>query len=887
MTAPRNLRITVVFALGLVGILALVVILMAGSAGAQSTPQLKISDASGEEGSTISFEITLTEKSQSDVVVTAKTNTRTGATAKQNDFVAKEERVTIPAGNLEAEFTVETVDDDKVESAESFFVKLSRANGATIDRARAKGTITDNDVEPENTSQGQLQSDYGKVKQAMEDSLAGCLVYGAEGATGDLIYVSNNDNARCVPLRELTDAACVPYSYSGTNGRADTRKYSVFWTESGPLYIGGLREKFQAFDFRVTLPENGKSAYGDSSTEGEIAGSGLHQSDFIDYKVFISYESGKDSLILDYGDNVYDYAVGAQIFETSGTDLTAEVHGPSLDFLYQRMKDIAEGNDYYIPSDCLFKEGSDLRDRFEHPINNEAFGALTLGESFQGELDSGPDVDWFEITLEEDVQYIFSVAGIDPDEVDADSVPFVSGAPSDDVKLDLVHPAIRILDADGQELGVGQANAPITFVANSDGAHYVEVSHVKEERWVNAGIYTLEAAILNEEVGDLPADTTTILTLLEGADSIRAQITPDDTDWFRVRAEAHLNHTIVVQGDDSDGNTALATPALTLYDADGNAADADEYATSAIGDYQILDLFPHSTDEYYVAVSGAAATDEGFYSIWMPGDDHVTLHHHVDNTVDKDTTVSGAIQGPWDRDRVKVQIEDGHNWVIEVIPEGDTPAGTEFTISVVDDPDRPYSRGWHTLTRDDGSVVLVTIDSGLTGPISYNGQTYETKEVARFVADVELADGADAPAEYRVSVRAPQYQEITNTTDQHTGTTWAQDPDLHRVSVDADGVGSFSASLNGNGDKDSFALNLLEGEYTFEIVVADAEAVTGMGVERFIRGQLSGYLEPGSLTVSGLGGGNSLNPADGVSFRVINHNPDTTLDYELRFVPVE
>ena len=157
---------------------------------------------------------------------------------------------------------------------------------------------------------------------------------------------------------------------------------------------------------------------------------------------------------------------------------------------------------------------------------------------------------------------------------------------------------------------------------------------------------------------------------------------------------------------------------------------------------------------------------------------------------------------------MRVQIDDGHNWVIEAIPEGDTPAGTEFAISVVDDPDRPYSRGWHTLTRDDGSVVLVTIDSGLTGPISYNGQTYETKEVARFVADVELADGANAPADYRVSVRAPQYQEITNTTDQHRVRPGPGPPDLHRVSVDAmEWV--FSASLNGGDDKDSFALNFL------------------------------------------------------------------------------
>lgn len=227
-------------ALGLMAAVALLATVTLQTADAQAPPGLTISDEAGQEGSTLTFNIKLNKKSGSEVSVTAKTSILNGATATQDDFVAKEERITIPAGSTKATFTVEAVDDDVVERKETFFVYLTNAQGASIARARAKGSIKNNDVAPEDTPLSKLQADYDRLSQAMDDVLDGCLVFGDEGATGELIYTTNGDNVRCVPLRELTEAACIPKDFAGDEGRANIKKYSVHWTDSMPRYIAGL-----------------------------------------------------------------------------------------------------------------------------------------------------------------------------------------------------------------------------------------------------------------------------------------------------------------------------------------------------------------------------------------------------------------------------------------------------------------------------------------------------------------------------------------------------------------------------------------------------------------------------------------------------------------------
>jgi uncharacterized protein (TIGR03437 family) len=111
-------------------------------------PSLTISDASITEGDagtkSLGFNITLSNPSFQSISVTATTADSTAAAG--SDYVAKSTSVTINPGQVAATFSVLVNGDTLSEPSETFFVSLISANNATISRARAVGTIVDNDA---------------------------------------------------------------------------------------------------------------------------------------------------------------------------------------------------------------------------------------------------------------------------------------------------------------------------------------------------------------------------------------------------------------------------------------------------------------------------------------------------------------------------------------------------------------------------------------------------------------------------------------------------------------------------------------------------------------------------------------------------------------------
>lgn|GEM_PF-4834836 len=58
-----------------------------------------------------------------------------------DDYVASSERLTIPAGQTEAVFSIEVIEDGENEFSEFILVRLSDATNATIEKAWALGVI--------------------------------------------------------------------------------------------------------------------------------------------------------------------------------------------------------------------------------------------------------------------------------------------------------------------------------------------------------------------------------------------------------------------------------------------------------------------------------------------------------------------------------------------------------------------------------------------------------------------------------------------------------------------------------------------------------------------------------------------------------------------------
>ena len=108
-----------------------------------TVPSLSIADASATEGQTLSFTVTLSPAATSTVTVSYQTHSATASGS--SDYTAVSGTLTFRAGDTSKTISVRTTDDSRDESNETFTVRLSNANGATISDDSATGTINDND----------------------------------------------------------------------------------------------------------------------------------------------------------------------------------------------------------------------------------------------------------------------------------------------------------------------------------------------------------------------------------------------------------------------------------------------------------------------------------------------------------------------------------------------------------------------------------------------------------------------------------------------------------------------------------------------------------------------------------------------------------------------
>ena len=114
--------------------------------GAEQGPSLSIADVSAaEDDGTLSFRVSLNRAAGT--AVSVRYATEDGSAEAGADYVAGSGTLRFPAGSAAALPIAVTVHDDAVaESAETFVVRLSNAEGAALAAAAATGTITDNDT---------------------------------------------------------------------------------------------------------------------------------------------------------------------------------------------------------------------------------------------------------------------------------------------------------------------------------------------------------------------------------------------------------------------------------------------------------------------------------------------------------------------------------------------------------------------------------------------------------------------------------------------------------------------------------------------------------------------------------------------------------------------
>ena len=314
----------------------------------------------------------------------------------------------------------------------------------------------------------------------------------------------------------------------------------------------------------------------------------------------------------------------------------------------------------------------------DYTADKTTTGAVPVGGSATGEIETEQDVDWFAVTLEAGKTYHFTAWGNERDYY-ADTLdrPKIAG----------------LYDSSGAEItGVRRVYEGRTgrsprkwYRANASGSHYIAVTGDKLDGGFSTGTYTLVVA-------ESPADdcvagvTTTCLVSVGGSTTGDIQWTYnndssndiEDEDWIRANLIAGNTYHFALEGAEA-GKGTLQEHTLHKYLYYVN----DEGEVAAIrgsGDGSKTRLKVNRSGAYYVAVEGDGEKDErtGTYTLTLAEVSGITDDFAADTTTTGTVTVSdsvsdrtftrqgtaGNIEVSGDVDWLAVQLEAGKNYLV-------------------------------------------------------------------------------------------------------------------------------------------------------------------------------------------------------------------------------
>ncbi len=376
-------------------------------------------------------------------------------------------------------------------------------------------------------------------------------------------------------------------------------------------------------------------------------------------------------------------------------------------------------------------------------------GAVAVGGSAAGEVDTAGDHDWFAVTLEAGRTYRIDLEG-SPTGDGTLSDPYLRGVYDADGNL-----VPGTLDDDG-----GQSlNSRVAFTPDEAGTYYIAAGAYGS----GSGTYTLSVTeelasapqVTEEPVAgesaDLAADTTTTGAVAVGGSAAGEVDTAGDHDWFAVTLEAGRTYRIDLKGLRTEDGT-LDDPYLRgVHDAAGNLISGTLDDDGGWSLNSRLAFTPDAAGTYYVA-AGAYGSGSGTYTLSVteepasapPVTEEPVAGESADLAADTTTTgavavggsAAGEIDTAGDHDWFAVTLEAGRTYRIDL-------KGSRTEDGTLDDP---YLRGVHDA---DGNLISGTLDDD--GGWSLNSRLAFTPDAAGTYYVAAGAYGSDSGT-YTLSV---------------------------------------------------------------------------------------------------------------------------------------
>ena len=355
-------------------------------------------------------------------------------------------------------------------------------------------------------------------------------------------------------------------------------------------------------------------------------------------------------------------------------------------------------------------------------------GAVSVGGSATGEIDTADDVDWFAVTLEAGRTYRIDLKGRST----GDGTVY-------DPHLRGVHDADGALIAGTLDANDGAGwNSRLDLSVQKTGTYYLAAS--TKHYWYHwTGTYEVSVTdVTHGRPDDFAAGTdTTGAVAVGGSVTGEIEVSPD-VDWFAVSLEAGTSYRIDLEGSATGAGT-LGNPYVKgIYTSNGNFIDGTRRDNNDHWDSNKGVWFtPTETGTYYVAAGNAAWDNEGTYRLSvraLAGD--IAADTGTTGTVEVGGSVTGTAEFSADRDWFAVTLEAGRTYRIDL--EGvDTNVGSLWD---------PYLHGLY-----DSSGILIE------GTTHDNGGVVQNSRVdfmAAVTGTYYVAAGANSPGgTYRLSVR--------------------------------------------------------------------------------------------------------------------------------------
>ena len=287
-------------------------------------PGLSVADASGEEGSTLEFLVSVSSPSGRTVEVNYKTSNGTALSGQ--DYQAVTGTLTFAPGEASGTVSVSALADALGESSETFALTLSSPVHATLSDASADGTIIDKDVRP-------------------ELSVAG--VSGGEGSALDFVVSLSATSTSTITVNyQTSDGTAVSgQDYGGAVGTLTFAPGETQGTVTVTTLDDALDESSETFALTLSSPTN--ATLDVSSADGTIldnnappqlsvAGAGGSEGDTLGFVVSASSAS-EETITVNYATTDgsalagqdYGAARGTLTFAPGETSRTVSV--PTLD----------------------------------------------------------------------------------------------------------------------------------------------------------------------------------------------------------------------------------------------------------------------------------------------------------------------------------------------------------------------------------------------------------------------------------------------------------------------------------------------------------------------------------------------------------------------------